>query len=74
MDISSRESFWEIYGRAIKEALELTGLFSRFIGSGSLPAGLPRMIGDISYSTGIDCNSPDKLIHFNSIFEAKNHS
>jgi hypothetical protein len=73
-DISSRKSFWEIYDSATREALELTGLFSQFIDSGSLPPRLLEMVGDISYSTGISCNSPDRLTYFDSIFEDKNHS
>jgi hypothetical protein len=70
-DISSKESFWDIYDRALEDALELTGLFSLFIKSGSLPPRLPEMIGDISYSTGINCNSPDGLTHFDSIFKGR---
>jgi hypothetical protein len=72
--ISSRKSFWEIYDSALKEAVELTGLFSSFIDSGILPARLTEMIGNISYSKGVSCNSPDELIYFDSIFEDKNHS
>ena len=72
--ISSGKSFWEIYDSALGEAAELTGLFSRFIDSGTLPTRLLEIIGNTSYSTGVDCNSPDGLNYFDSIFEDKNHS
>jgi hypothetical protein len=70
-DISSNESFREIYDRATREAVALAGLFSQFIDSGNLPSKLLEMIGDISYSTGLSCNSPEKLTYFDSIFEKK---
>jgi hypothetical protein len=67
----SKESFWEIYDRALDEAEEFMEMFSRFIDSGKIPPGLKDMIGDISYSSGIDCSSPDGLRYFDSIFEDK---
>ncbi len=68
-EIISRESFWEIYERALTEAVELAGLFSRFIDSGRCPSRLMSMIGNISYSSGMECCSPEKLLYFDSIFE-----
>jgi hypothetical protein len=70
--IRSRESFWEIYERALVEAVELTGLFALFVDSGKYPSKLISMIGNISYSSGMECSSPEKLIYFDSIFEKRN--
>ena len=68
-DEISQESFWEIYGRAVKEGVGFIELFSSFIDSGRSPSRLLDMIDDISYSSGIKCGSPDGLIYFDSIFE-----
>jgi hypothetical protein len=68
-DRSSNDSFWEIYDSAAGEALKTVELFSSFIDSGRLPPSLIKMIGDISYSTGISCNSTSRLTYFDSIFE-----
>jgi len=70
----SKESFWEIYERALIEAVKFMHLVSSCIGTGRMPGGLGSLIGDISYSSGIKCGSPDRLKYFDSIFEAEgNH-
>lgn len=67
--IVSRESFPDIYSRALEEASGFLKAFSDFIDSGEIPSGLVEKIGNISYSTGEECRTPVRLKHFDSIFE-----
>lgn len=69
----SRESFWEVYERALIEAVKFIKMVSVFIDSGSIPPGLVDLIDDISYSSGIKCSSADELNYFDSIFDGNSH-
>jgi hypothetical protein len=70
----SKESFWEIYDRAVKEAVDFIHMFSSFTDSGKLPSRFLSKVGDISYSKGIRCTSTDRLKYFDSIFDKRQNS
>jgi hypothetical protein len=72
-DKGSKESFWDIYERSLLEAEEFMKMFSVFIDSGKIPPGLMDLIDDISYSSGVECGSPEALKYFDSIFEKDLH-
>ncbi|MCJ7665738.1 MAG: hypothetical protein MUO59_03250 [Actinobacteria bacterium] len=65
----SDASFWDFYRIALDKAKKFMDFISDYLESGSLSNGIAEMIGNISYSTGIECGNSSRLKYFNSIYD-----
>ncbi len=68
-EMTSTESFLELYEKGISEALDEIGIINMYLENIRTVEDLKTKIKDLSYSTGLPCIKQDKMINFNVIFK-----
>ncbi len=67
-DISSTDSFIDLYDKALKEAVSDINMFSKFMDNKITEKDLETEVKDLSYSTGLLCGEKGEIKYFNVIF------